>query len=304
MKMDGPYWWIPPNYWYQNQLGGATGFASEIGSGPAIPELTTLQKYLSAQEIDDLWRNPAKPQYHLAKKEVFSTLAIFSEALAKRYGRPKDLDDFLRKAQLANYEANRAQFEAYGRGPATGMIYWMANNAWPTLYWHLWSYDLATAGSYFGAKKATRPLHAQYSYNDRSVLLANTGLSPAGVTVRATAFALDGRVLSDQSVPVTAEPNDARPVLQVPQASETYLLRLLVTQDGREIDRNVYWLSTSDDKLDFSKSTWWYTPTTAYADFTGLQNLPKATVETVIHGQDVVLRNNSTTVALAVRADL
>ncbi len=304
MKMDGPYWWIPPNYWYQNQLGGASGFASEIGSGPAIPELSTLQKYLSPQEIDDLWRNPTKPQYHLAKKEVFSTLTIFAEALSKRYGPPTSLEDFLRKAQLANYEANRAQFEAYGRPPATGMIYWMANNAWPTLYWHLWSYDLATAGSYFGAMKALRPVHAQYSYTDRSVLLANTGLQTTDVTVRATAFALDGRVLSDQTLPTTAQANGARPILQVPAVNETYLLRLLVNQNGREIDRNVYWLSTSDDQLDFAKSTWWYTPTTAYADFTALQTLPKATVETQIHGQDLVLRNTSTTVALAVRADL
>ncbi|MET0237245.1 MAG: sugar-binding domain-containing protein [Kibdelosporangium sp.] len=311
MKMDGPYWWIPPNYWYQDRLGGAAGFASEIGSGPTIPELDTLTKFLTPQEIDDLWRNPSKPQYHLAKKEVFSTLSIFATALARRYGEPKDLADFLRKAQLANYEANRAQFEAYGRdfadpvNPATGMIYWMANNAWPTLYWHLWSHDLATAGSYFGAKKATRPLHVQYSYDDRSVVLANTGLSAADLTVRATAFALDGRVLSDQSTPATADPNTSRRVLRVPAASETYLLRLLVQDStGREIDRNVYWLSTSDDVLDFGKSTWWHTPATGYADFTALQNLPKATVTTTIRGSEVVLHNNSGTVALAVRADL
>jgi exo-1,4-beta-D-glucosaminidase len=311
MKMDGPYWWVPPGYWYQNQLGGSAGFASEVGSGPAIPELSTLRKYLSPQEIDDLWQHPEKPQYHLAKKDVFANLGIFATALTHRYGAPKDLDDFLRKAQLANYEDTRAQFEAYGRDfadpvkPATGVIYWMANNAWPTLYWHLWSYDLATAGSYFGGKKALRPLHVQYSYDDRSVVLANTGLSPADVTVRATAFALDGRVLSDQSTPATAGQNTSQRVLQVPPAGETYLLRLLLTDStGKEIDRNTYWLSTSDDKMDFANSTWWYTPTTAYADLTALQDLPKATVQHTVQGHDVVLRNNSTTVALAVRADL
>ncbi|ALG11949.1 glycoside hydrolase family 2 protein [Kibdelosporangium phytohabitans] len=318
MKMDGPYWWIPPNYWYQDKLGGAAGFASEVGSGPAIPELDTLSRYLSPQEIDDLWRDPDKPQYHLAKKEVFAKLTVFSAALTQRYGAPKDLRDFLRKAQLANYEANRAQFEAYGRdfadpvNPATGVIYWMVNNAWPTLYWHLWSYDLASAGSFFGAKKALRPLHVQYSYDDRSVVLANTGLAAVpGLTVRATAFALDGRVISDKSAAVTADANTARRVLDVPKpdVSGTYLVRLLL-QDaaGREVDRNIYWLSTSDDVLDFPKSTWWYTPTTAHADLTGLQNLPPAQVSKSVtyqrDGLDVVLRNDSSTVALSVRADL
>ncbi|ONI90127.1 hypothetical protein ALI144C_03660 [Actinosynnema sp. ALI-1.44] len=318
MKMDGPYWWVPPNYWYQDKLGGAAGFASEVGPGPTIPELDTLRRYLSPQEIDDLWRNPDKPQYHLAKKEVFSKLTVFSAALAQRYGTPTDLRDFLRKAQLANYEANRAQFEAYGRdfadpvNPSTGVIYWMVNNAWPTLYWHLWSHDLASAGSFFGAKKALRPLHVQYSYDDRSVVLANTGLAAVPrLTVRATAFAPDGRVLSDKSAPATADANTSRRLLDVPKPDTpgTYLVRLLLHDaSGREVDRNTYWLSTSDDVLDFPKSTWWYTPTTASADLTGLQNLPSAQVTKSVtyqhNGLDVVLRNDSPTVALSIRADL
>lgn len=167
MKMDGPYWWIPPAYWYQDQLGGSDGFASEVGPGPSISELDSLRRFLTDAEIDDLWRKPDQPHYHLAKKEVFSKLSLFSQALAARYGPPTSLADFLRKAQLANYEVSRAQLEAYGRdfsdptNPATGVIYWMANNAWPTQYFNLWDHNLATAGTYFGAQTALRPVHVQ-----------------------------------------------------------------------------------------------------------------------------------------------
>ncbi|MBB4674696.1 glycosyl hydrolase 2 galactose-binding domain-containing protein [Crossiella cryophila] len=318
MKMDGPYWWIPPNYWYQDKLGGAAGFASEVGSGPMIPELASLRKFLTPQEIDDLWRLPTKPHYHLAKKEVFATLSLFADALAKRYGQPKDLADFLRKAQLANYEGNRAQFEAYGRdfadpaNPATGVIYWMINNAWPTLYWHLWDHNLDAAGSYFGAKKALRPLHVQYSYDDRSVVLAGTGLVDVpGLKVRATATTVDGRVLAEQTVTATAPANSSARVLTLPEITGfkgTYLVRLLLERDGVEIDRNVYWLSTSADVLDFTRSTWWHTPVTGSADLTGLQDLPMTSVRHSAHrvpgGAEVRLHNTSGTVALAIKASL
>ena len=320
MKMDGPYWWIPPNYWYQDQLGGSDGFASEVGPGPSISEEDSLRRFLTEAEIDDLWSKPEQPHYHLAKKEVFSKLSIFTAALTARYGAPVDRADFLRKAQLANYEASRAQLEAYGRdfsdpdNPATGVIYWMANNAWPTQYFNLWDHNLATAGTYFGAKKALRPLHVQFSYDDRSVVLANTGLAAGrGLTVRATAYGLDGTVLSDQSSQQTADPNGARRVLTVPAATPgTYLLRLLLTDArGREIDRNVYWLSSKPDVLDLPSSTWWYTPTTASADLTGLQDLPPAQVRrqtrtTPLPGgrlrTELTLTNTGTTVALAIRA--
>ncbi|WP_394839172.1 hypothetical protein LVJ94_19985 [Pendulispora rubella] len=323
MKMDGPYWWIPPNYWYEDKLGGAYGFASEVGSGPTIPELDSLKRFLTPTEIEDLWSKPNQAHYHLAKKEVFSKLAVFSTAMANRYGAPKDQADFLRKAQLSNYEANRAQFEAFGRdfsdaaNPATGVIYWMLNNAWPTLYWHLWDHNLATAGSYFGAKKALRPLHVQYSYDDRSIVVVNTGLAAKdGLTVRATAFGMDGSVLSDERASAAAEANAAKRVLTLPAPSGTtgtYLVRLLLTDgSGREIDRNVYWLSTKADVLDYPQSTWWYTPTVSYADLTGLEGLAPATVasssKTFATGEglatEVTLRNTSQVVALALRASL
>ncbi|SFO99705.1 exo-1,4-beta-D-glucosaminidase [Amycolatopsis arida] len=289
MKMDGPYWWVPPSYWYGDRLGGSHGFASEVGSGPMIPELDSLRKFLTEDEIDALWRRPDQPHYHLAKKEVFSTLTLFVKALERRYGPIRDREDFLRKAQLSNYEGNRAQFEAYGRdfadpgNPATGVIYWMVNNPWPTLYWHLFDHTLGTNGSYFGAKKALRPLHAQYSYDDDAVAVVNTGLVEArGLTVEATQLDLAGTVLAEKRAPVTVGGTGTARVLDMPPPAGVegaYFLRLVLTDAaGEVVDRNVYWLSTKDDVVDHAKATWWHSPTVEYADMTGLQDLPPARV--------------------------
>ena len=46
-------------------------------------------------------------------------------------------------------------FEAYSRNKytTTGVIQWMMNNAWPSLIWHLYDYNLEPAGGYLAPRK-------------------------------------------------------------------------------------------------------------------------------------------------------
>lgn len=320
MKMEGPYDWVPPNYWYGDQLGAAFGFASELSAGESIPTLVSLRKMLSPAELEDLWRNPESQQYHSARPgSLFASLRLFSTALAKRYGKPTSLADYVEKAQLAAYENVRAQFEAYGRNmtaanPSTGLIYWMLNNAWPSLHWHLYDYYLKPSAAYFGAKKANEPLHVQYSYDDRSIAVVNfRPRAASGLTVRACVYNLDGTrkfTAAQRGVAVPAN-GVARP-LAIPELaglSGTYLVRLeLSDSHGRTVSRNTYWLSTQPDVLDWNSSDWYYTPVKQYARLDGLAGLPKAQVRaTASHGPNgatVQLRNISSHVAIGLRVTL
>jgi exo-1,4-beta-D-glucosaminidase len=64
---------------------------------------------------------------------------------------------------------------------------------------------------------------------------------------------------------------------QIQGLSDTYFLRLLLEDSrGQTVSANFYWLSTRDDVLDWQKSTWYYTPTSSYADMTQLQQLRPA----------------------------
>ena len=142
MKMTGPYAWVPPSYWYADKLGGAFGFNSETSAGASIPRLDDLSGMLSPQELQALWQYPQVRQYHAAADwSPFSRIAPFDIALARRYGAPRNLADYVAKAQLENYDNVRAQFEAFNAhmdaaNPSAGVIYWMLNNAWPSLHWH------------------------------------------------------------------------------------------------------------------------------------------------------------------------
>ncbi len=291
MKMDGPYTWIPPAYWYSDKLGGAFGFDSEVSAGASIPPLDDLTRMLAPQELEALWKYPRVRQYHAsAAWSEFSTIAPFDTALTARYGAPRSLEDYVAKAQLDNYDNVRAQFEAFNShmdaaNPSTGVIYWMLNNAWPSLHWHLYDYFLNPAGAYFGAKLANEPVHIQYAHDTRAIQLINHTLTAErGLQAAVHVRNLDGRTVFERRLrDIDLAGNSTRQVLTLPVlegVSRTYFIELeLAAAHGERISRNVYWLSTQADELDWPHSDGFVTPVTRYADLTALQSLPTATCE-------------------------
>ncbi|MDO1528762.1 glycoside hydrolase family 2 TIM barrel-domain containing protein [Fulvimonas sp. R45] len=291
MKMTGPYAWVPPAYWYADRLGGAFGFNSETGAGADIPRLEDLVRMLSPQEREALWKYPQVRQYHAsAAWSPFASLAPFDTALARRYGAPRNLADYVAKAQLDNYDNTRAQFEAFSAHmdaakPSTGVIYWMLNNAWPSLHWHLYDYYLNPAGAYFGARKANEPVHIQYAYDSRAVVLVNhTPTDARGLQADIRVRDLDGSVRYQrhlQGIDLAGHRTRSLATLPAPAGlSSVYFVELeLASADGKPVSRNVYWLSTRPDELDWAHSNWYLTPLTQYADLTALQSLPAATSE-------------------------
>ena len=225
MKMDGPYSWVPPSYWYADKLGGAFGFDSEVSAGASIPPLEDLARMLAPQELEALWKYPKARQYHAsAAWSIFATIEPFDTALAKRYGPPKSLADYVEKAQLENYDNVRAQFEAFNAhmdaaNPSTGVIYWMLNNAWPSLHWHLYDYFLNPAGAYFGAKMANEPVHIQYSYDTRAIMVVNHTLEREhGLQAVIHVRNLDGSVDYERRLKnVNLAGNSARQLMMLPE---------------------------------------------------------------------------------------
>jgi len=280
VKMEGPYEWVPASYWLSDKtLGGAHGFATEISPGPAVPPIESLRRMLNK---DHLWPINEAWAYHAGGGQ-FKDLKVFSEALNARYGPATDASDYAMKSQLMAYEGQRAMFEAFAgnRYNSTGVIQWMLNNAWPSMIWHLYDYYLMPGGGYFGTKKACEPVHVQYSYADKSVLAVNTSQKPLSdlkMTVQVFDLSLAAKFSKVLKLNLQPDSNSAPFVIpQIDGVSDTYFLRLLLEDSsGQTLSSNFYWLSTKDDVLDWQKSTWYYTPTSSYADMTQLQKLQPA----------------------------
>jgi len=289
VKMSGPYEYVAPNYWLQDQKhGGAFGFNTETSPGPAIPELASLTEMLPPEHrwpIDEFWN------YH-AGGGVFRNVKVFTTALENRYGKAKNLEDYVKKSQLMTYEGERAMFEAYGRNKytSTGVVQWMLNNAWPSIIWHLYDYYLRPGGGYFGTKKANEPLHVQYSYDDQSVVVVNSYYrSFTGHKVKATVYNLDLTEKFSKTASVEIEPDSVTHAFEIPKIdglSDVYFVKLSLEGEGRKlVSSNFYWLSTKPDVSNFAKSDWYYTPISSFADLTGLETLPEAKVTAVLRAE-------------------
>ena len=137
---------------------------AEQGDNEHIPTLESLKKFIPADKlwpINDTWF------MHAGAWGGNSTLANIRLALKHRYGPSTNVEDFVRKAQLAHYENTRAQFENFAAsGWATHKMvgYWMLNSHWPSFYGNLIDYYLSPGGAYYGAKKGLRPLSVVFDY--------------------------------------------------------------------------------------------------------------------------------------------
>jgi exo-1,4-beta-D-glucosaminidase len=283
VKMSGPYEYVPANYWIiDTKAGGAYGFNTETSPGPAVPPLEELKSFIPEDKlwpINDVW------SFHAGGGQ-FKTISVYANAIEKRYGEPKSAADFAWKSQAMTYEGERAMFEAYGRNKykSTGIIQWMLNNAWPSLIWHLYSYDLRPAGGYFGSKKALEAVHVQFSHDDRLVAVVNSTQSPQnGLKVVAKVYDLAMKEKFSREANVDVAADGVARSFAIPESagiSTTYFLNLqLFSANGHLLSRNFYWLSTKPDVLNFDKTEWYYTPQTDFADFSTLQTLPPASVK-------------------------
>jgi len=357
-EKEGPYDWVPPSYWYdtthydpkdptRTNVGGAWAFDSEASAGQTVPTLDSIKRFLSPREQAKLWKDPDYNQYH-ANYEAglpnikqnggysFGTLHDLDAAIRHRYGPWSSLQQYVEEAQVQNYETQRAEFEAYidhstnAKAPSTGIVYWQLNKGWPTLLWDLYNYDFDQAGSYFGAKKANEPLHVLYTYDDGTVSVDNLGaLQQSGLSVEARVYAVDGQLLDDQTASgISVNPQGvARELLRpaVPAATTpptpatTYFVELLLTHAGQVVDRNVYWLSSQHDVVNWRKTRGNPQATMSrYGNLTQLRSLSPATVsvtasthpDEVADGNDtetdLTITNTSTkpTVAFFLRADV
>jgi exo-1,4-beta-D-glucosaminidase len=195
----------------------------------------------------------------------------------------------------------------------------MMNKGWPSMLWTLYNYDYDESGSYFGAEKANRTLHALYALDNGTVTVDNlSGTTQSGLTVTSKVYDVSGNVLDSQTSGTLSLPsqqvqnNVLTPRVPTGTPVQTYFVELTLTQNGTTIDRNVYWLSTQPDVVNWKQTLG--KPQGAesqYANLTALQSLPAgsitASASTATPGTTTVtITNTSTTktVAFFLRADV
>jgi exo-1,4-beta-D-glucosaminidase len=275
--------------------------------------MSSLVKFIPKMDLwphDDVWN------FHAGGGE-FTQTNIFDNAMSVTYGPPTSAADYEKKSQVMAYDGERAMFEAYARNKynSTGVVQWMLNNAWPSVIWHLYDYYLLPGGGYFGAKKANELVHAQYSYDDRSVVVVNSLYeAQRNLKLRTRVFDLALREHFTDLKTLDVDPDSVARVLVIPQIEDIntpYFVRLDLTNDAGKTLSNLYWLPQQLPEMDWEKTNYYTTPA-KYSDMTALADLPAANIEwnSAVERRvsdeivRVTLRNTGKNLAFMVNAEL
>jgi exo-1,4-beta-D-glucosaminidase len=285
MKMNGPYEYVPPVYWYEDRkLGGAFGFNTETGPGPQIPPVSSIRKMIPADALwppqNDVW------DFHSGRKD-FNSVGVYLNALNERYGRPENLEELTMKAQWLNYESIRPMFEAFAvnRPVATGVIQWQLNSAWPEFYWQLYDWYLMPSGAWFGTKKACRPVNIIYNYHDRKVYVANDIRGDLeNCTARIALYDGQSELVYVHEHHLSVKENTSVALEELPafpRKDGIWFLELTLHDGLNPPIDNFYWLSGKEDRMDWERYYWYYTPQKEFADLKALNSLPQADLSAV-----------------------
>jgi exo-1,4-beta-D-glucosaminidase len=311
-KMDGPYVWEPPLlFWDTTKSGSAFGTTAEEGF-ESPPPLESQLKFLSAA---DTWPQGAAFNYHAGMGKTFDNIHWYTDGVNMRYGTTTSAQDYSNKSELLSYESTRGFFEAWnaheytGTDATFGTIFWMQNNAWPSIHWSLYDYYFKPAGGFFGSQKANEPVHVAYDYKTQNVDVINSTLTANNsMTVVATVYNIPtlAQMYTNQVV-MNIPANASTLAFTLPSISgltTTYFIRLQIkTSGGQVVSDNLYWYSTTADAFG-TKSSWYSTSLSTYANLTGLNSLASnssvtaSASRTIASGQETVtitLNNTSAT---------
>lgn len=240
LRGSGPYLWEPPATYFRINR----GFSVELGM-PSVPTLESLKSFIPKPDrwpVSDTWA------YHDWHQSEGGRVAPYMRAMSTEFGAPTGFRDFVRKAQMLDYEGYRAIYEGMNASlwrPNSGRMIWMAQPAWPSTEWNIMSPDYDTQSSYYGVQKALEPVHAQFDPAKDVVDLINLRQA-AQFNVRVRVVSLENKILSDHTYSLQAAADDMTPVTRLDlralaDGSTVFVVLDVTDASGKPIGNNFYW---------------------------------------------------------------
>jgi len=200
MHMDATYDSQSPT-WYFFEPRGIYGFVSEGGGGGSIPVQETIKKILPES---NLWPYNSEENYNVWNYHTcrgsFNNLGQHVLFIDGSYGASNSFDEFVARAQIYQYEQQRAQYEAFNYNRyknTTGIINWMLNNAWPIMFWNQFDFYLNPNGTTYGARKGNEPVHIMYNLYQKGVhIINNTPIEYNAAVATMSVYNIDGKLIS------------------------------------------------------------------------------------------------------------
>lgn len=244
----GPYRALAPREYFSLEQG-----KDRIHSERGMPNMMVYESMLRMLRNRNQWPQTSVWGMHDYTLEKAQSAATFNGLVEKAFGEAKDLKQFTEWAQWIDYNGYRAIFESRSSN-RKGVLLWMSHSCWPSLVWNTYDYYLEPSAAYFGSKKACAPLHIQWNPASSLVEVVNNSASDQdGLTAYAAIVNADGKVLYEQSAQLSSPEDSTQPVFplsfDLPELSETYFIKLRLTDGGKLLDDNFYWEGKEEGNL-------------------------------------------------------
>ncbi len=303
-KMAGPYEYIGPDYWYvDTKAGGAFGFNTETGIGANMPQIESIKRMIAANElwpISDAW-----DRHCTTSGDAMHSMDEIERTVTGLYGEPRNLEDFVRKAHAVDYDATRAMFEAFrvNTPVSTGVVQWMLNSAWPSIYWQLYDYYGVPTAGYYGTKKGCEPIQLIYNYKDRSVYLVNDGKDEMNVIASVKVYDENSKLLHEQQCALATSYRNTVKAFDLSQfEGVAHVVSLEVTDiEGAVITDNFYTIGAKPNLYDPTCDLWYMTTINELTDLKYAFSQPSDDIDMTVEKKNdeyvVTLINNSTAIS-------
>lgn len=243
---DGPYSIREPLWFF---TGKWHPFNPEIGS-VGLPNMEGLKKMMdekdlvvpAGKEVNPVWR------YH--KYMGYG-------GMIEQLGEPADLADFVRKAQLLNYEQYRSMAEGYTSHMwdwYTGFLVWKSQNPWPALKGQFYDWYLDQNAGFYGFRHGAAPMHLMFNPADSAICVVNTTPKERkGLRMVAVLTDEYGREIWKKAEEMTVDGYSItrlwEPDLSSPAAAVQFLkLYITYVSTGLTVDENTYWFPNGGDR--------------------------------------------------------
>ena len=199
-----------------------------------------------------------------------NSMKVLTAAMNAMYGEALDFNDYVRKGHALDYDGTRAMFEAFRVNTplTTGLIQWMLNSAWPSIYWQLYDYYGAPVAAYYGTKKACEPLQLIYNYKDSRVYLVNEGNTSGDVIASVKVFDDASALLYEAETRLfTSYRNTVAAFdLSAFDGRPHFVALELETAENEIITDNFYCIAAKRNEYNWRRNKWYYTPISEYSD--------------------------------------
>lgn len=287
----GPYGVQNPRYYFTNT---AETLHSERGM-PNIPSYESMMAMLTEEHawpIDDVWG------MHDFTSGSAQNGNSFQNYMKNSYGNYDNLKDFVRIAQMVNYENHKAMFEAMYPNNSNGLLMWMSQSAWPSMVWQTYDYYYDTNAGYFGIKTANQPINAIYNPVTNQVVLSNaTPNDEKGLVTTLKVYDDSGKLIHESSETKDIGSDKTINLMKAPTIAGATAIQYIRTTvedaQGHLLASNFTWTNRSKER-----------------DYKAMMNLDKVTLkstkatltqEGTVCRYSVTLTNDSDIPALMIR---